>query len=152
MSEVIGFSPLWMLKAAMAFLATAAFSVLFRIPPRSILVAGATGLIGWIAQVLVSAIWGHPALAAFTGAFAVGLSGAWAARRRREPATVFVTPGIVPLAPGLPLYESMRAFAEGRSVEGALLGVEAAMVAAAIAFGVTASTGTANTLRQVWRR
>lgn len=119
-----------------AFIASTAWGVIFRAPKRRIALAGLTGALGWMGWMLAGAagleIVGRTAL----GAFAVGISGEIIARIWHEPATVFLTPGIVPLVPGVTVYAAMQALVVGDYLGGLSLATEALLAAGAIAGGL----------------
>lgn len=123
-----------------AFLASTAWGVIFRAPKQRIALGGLTGALGWMGWLLAEAagleIVGRTAL----GAFAVGISGEIIARRWHEPATIFLTPGIVPLVPGVTVYAAMQAFVVGDYSGGVSLATEALLAAGAIAGGLAVAT------------
>jgi uncharacterized membrane protein YjjB (DUF3815 family) len=123
-----------------AFVASSAWAVIFRAPKQRIALAGLTGALGWMGWILAEsaglAIVGRTAI----GAFAVGISGEIIARLKHEPATVFLTPGIVPLVPGITVYAAMQAFVVGDYVGGLSLAAEALFAAGAIAGGLAVAT------------
>ncbi|NLW17736.1 MAG: threonine/serine exporter [Firmicutes bacterium] len=123
-----------------AFIASTAWGVIFRAPHKRIALAGLTGALGWMGWLLAGAlgleIVGRTAL----GAFAVGISGEIIARLWHEPATVFLTPGIVPLVPGVTIYSAMQAFVVGDYTGGLSFITEALLAAGAIAGGLAVAT------------
>ncbi|HHW99495.1 MAG TPA: threonine/serine exporter [Firmicutes bacterium] len=123
-----------------AFVASTAWSVIFRAPKKRVALAGLTGALGWMGWLLAGAlgleIVGRTAL----GAFAVGISGEIIARLWHEPATVFLTPGIVPLVPGVTIYSAMQAFVVGDYLGGLSFITQALLAAGAIAGGLAVAT------------
>lgn len=58
------------------------------------------------------------------------------ARVIKAPATVFLIPGVIPLAPGGKLYDTMRAIVDGNKANANILGQETAVIALGLAVGV----------------
>ena len=137
---------------AIAFVASTAWGVIFRAPKKRILLAGLTGALGWMGWLLASAggleIVGRTAL----GAFAVGISGEIIARIWHEPATVFLTPGIVPLVPGVTVYAAMQAFVAGDYLGGLSLATETLLAAGAIAGGLAVATSLVRAVFRLLKR
>lgn len=105
-----------------AFIASAAIAVSFRGPRRAIWASGLTGLLGWAASQVAGYTGAPQMLGAFAGALAVGTAGEILARRLREPALLFVVPGLFPLVPGIMAYNGMLLLArEELSLAGQLL-------------------------------
>jgi uncharacterized membrane protein YjjB (DUF3815 family) len=123
---------------AIAFAASTAWGVIFRAPKKRILLASAGGL----------EIVGRTAL----GAFAVGISGEIIARICHEPATVFLTPGIVPLVPGITVYAAMQAFVAGDYLGGLSLATETLLAAGAIAGGLAVATSLVRAVFRLLKR
>lgn len=123
-----------------AFIASSAWAVIFRAPVKRIALAGFTGAIGWMGWLLATAadldIVGRTLFAAI----AVGISGEIIARIWHEPATLLLTPGIVPLVPGVAVYAAMQAFVVGDYLGGLSLATEALLAAGAIAGGLAVAT------------
>lgn len=135
-----------------AFVASSAWSVIFRAPKQRLVLAGLTGALGWMGWMLAESagleIVGRTAI----GAFAVGISGEIIARLKHEPATIFLTPGIVPLVPGVTVYSAMQAFVVGDYTGGLSLATEALFAAGAIAGGLAVATTLVRTLFRLRRR
>lgn len=123
-----------------AFVASCSWGIIFRAPKQRIALGGLTGALGWMGWMLAEAaglqVVGRTAL----GALAVGISGEIIARLWQEPATVFLTPGIVPLVPGITVYTAMKAFVVGDYLGGLSLTTEALLAAGAIAGGLAVAT------------
>ena len=58
------------------------------------------------------------------------------ARAIKAPATVFLIPGVIPLAPGGKLYDTMRAIVDGDKSNAKILGQETVVIALGLAVGV----------------
>ncbi len=130
-----------MLQAALyAFICTVGFAVIFNIPKKNIVQSGIVGAIGWIVYINAQTLLASVVFAAFAGAFAVGIVGEIFARVYKEPGTVFVVPGIIPLVPGYGLYYAMLQSVENNYDAAIQSGLETFLVAIAIACAVISTT------------
>lgn len=87
--------------------ATAGFAVFFNAPLYLLLPAGITGGIGWIVYVYLFNFTTNAVFAGFIAAALVSACSETLARKLKQPAIVFVIPGILPLIPGIGLYNTM---------------------------------------------
>ena len=93
-----------------AFIATMAFAVLFQSPKKILLTDGLIGAVGWVVFISLRDQMGYSSFYAnFFGTLALALLSELSARIFKQPATVFVIPGIIPLVPGLGIYKGMFA-------------------------------------------
>ena len=116
--------------------ASAFFALLFHAPKRSILPASLVAMAGYAVYLVGEALTGSVVAGNFFGAMAIAALGEWLARRMRMPATIFVSVGVVPLVPGLGLYQTMLNLVQNKLGAGARSGLETLMVAGAIAMGI----------------
>lgn len=126
-------------------LATIGFSIFFNSPLRSLLPAGIIGGIGWTIYTILFDISGNAILANFFAATLISLLSEILARRMKFPAIIFVIPGILPLIPGLGLYNTMLSLVEGRYTDAMSIGTNSLFVSAAIAMGVLLITSLVST-------
>src|SRR5690554_5766312 len=85
------------------------FALLYRVPRRQLLAAGLIGGLGhW--TVLLTDPWFHQVVSIFLGAAIVALISELQARWVRQPVTIFLIPGIIPLVPGGQAYLTMLMF------------------------------------------
>lgn len=96
-----------MINYLFAFLTSAAITVSFRGPLRALPASGLAGLLGWAGYQGAQAMGAPQVGCAFMGALVVGTAAEVMARRLREPALLFVVPGLFPLVPGLMAYNGM---------------------------------------------
>lgn len=136
------------LTAVYAFLCTIGFAVLFNIPRKNILQSGVAGALGWMSYVFVKESLQSAVFPAFLGAFVVGLAGEVFARIYKEPGTLFVVPGIIPLVPGYGLYFAMLKTIQKDYASAIESGVETILVAIAIASAIIASTSIGRILKR----
>lgn len=106
------------------------------IPGRTLFTAGITGTIGWSVNQLLIRFSESTIMSATCGAVAVGILAEIFARLQKEPTTIFIITGIVPLAPGLKAYSAMQELLNGQFNNGIALGLETALISAYIAGGL----------------
>lgn len=95
------------------------------------------GGLGWLVYCLV----GTSGVGAyFLGAFTVAILSELLAAKIKNPATVFLIPGLLPLVPGGGMFKTMRACANGLMNEALRLGFSTLCAAAAIALGIALAT------------
>jgi uncharacterized membrane protein YjjB (DUF3815 family) len=119
-----------------AAMSTLGFGILFNIPRKQLLPASLTGAIGWLVYSGLVESFDSVVMAAFFGAWVVGMISEWLARKRKMPATVFVIPGLIPLVPGYGLYYSMLKVVEADYASATEMGAETILVALAISSAV----------------
>ena len=120
----------------LAVFATAGFSIIFRVPLKSIPVCMLIGALGWVAYEISMEYYSSPSLGCFFGACIVGLLSNYAARFMKEPATIFIIPGILCLVPGSAIFNTMAAMLREDFSETAEIGTQTLMMAGAIALGL----------------
>lgn len=129
-----------LLTGLYAFLCTIGFAVLFNIPKKNIMHSGVGGALGWLAYVYSQNLLDSVVFSAFVGAFVVGMVGEVFARIFKEPGTIFVVPGIIPLVPGYGLYYAMLKSVENDHQAALQSGLETFLVAIAIASAIISTT------------
>lgn len=120
-----------------AFIATMAFAVLFQSPKKILLTDGLIGAVGWVVFISLRDQMGYSSVYAnFFGTLALALLSELSARIFKQPATVFVIPGIIPLVPGLGIYKGMFAVINNDYNGGMSILLTAITDSCAIAVGV----------------
>lgn len=109
---------------------------------RTAVVSGALGGIGYIVYLLLDNSLSE-AGAVFAATLLVCLLAETLARLFKAPATVFAIPAILPLVPGLMLYQTMLRFGAGDTTGGMSCAVEALIVAGSMSLAVTLATALA---------
>lgn len=98
-------------------MATFFFTILFRTPKKAVFVATVMGGFGYVlydmCRVAFSLTVGY-----FLGTLFISVCAEFLARRRKIPALVFITPAVIPLVPGVGLYQTMRLFVYGETMAG----------------------------------
>ena len=120
-----------------SFLATIAFAVLFQAPKRTLIISGVIGAIGWVVFVYLRQYLEYNSFHAnFLATVALALISELSARMFKQPATVFLIPGIIPLVPGLGMYQGMKQIIEKSYDNGVNTLLTAGTDSAAIALGI----------------
>lgn len=128
-----------------SFLATVGFSIFFNSPKKSLLPAGIIGAIGWTVYIILFNFTKNSILSNFLAATLISLLSEILARKMKFPAILFVIPGILPLIPGLGLYNTMLSLVEGSYSNAISIGTDALFVSASIAMGVLLITSLVKT-------
>lgn len=128
-----------------SFLATVGFSIFFNSPRKSLIPAGVIGGIGWNIYIILFDFSGNSILSNFFAATLISLLSEILARKMKYPAIIFVIPGILPLIPGLGLYNTMLYLVEGNYTNAVSAGADALFVSASIAVGVLLITSLVRT-------
>lgn len=130
------------LSALFSFMATVSFAVLFRAPSRMLLPAGFTGAVGWTVYFFMrdSLEYSSP-LSIFCGTVALSLNSEFFARHFKQPVIIFAIPGIVPLVPGLAVYQGMYFIIMNAYSVGIEKLIRASLEAGAISLGILLVSG-----------
>lgn len=119
-----------------SFIACAACSVYLNVNGRDIIWGGILAIINWVGYLLIKHYTGSVALAYFFASFAVAVGAEILAVFKRNPATIYLLPGILPLVPGAGIFSMMRsAILENMNVALQKL-YEVAGAAGSIALGI----------------
>ena len=127
-----------------SFLATVGFSIFFNSPKKSLLPAGIIGAIGWTVYIILFNFTKNSILSNVLAATLISLLSEILARKMKFPA-IIVIPGILPLIPGLGLYNTMLSLVEGSYSNAISIGTDALFVSASIAMGVLLITSLVKT-------
>ena len=109
--------PFWLeiiVNLVFAWLASVGFGLIINVPHRALVLCGVSGSAGWILYWLANRIGIGRLGSNLLGALCVGSLGLVFARIKKCPVTVFNIPGVVPLVPGVPAYQAVRAMVEGQ--------------------------------------
>lgn len=116
-------------------LATFFFGVIFCAPAKSMLVSSIMGGMGYVIYDLccepVSMVMGY-----FLGTLFVSITAEIFARTMKMPAVIFTIPGVIPLVPGVGLYNTMRCFVYGDTLQGLEVGIETLSCAGVMAVAI----------------
>ena len=116
------------------FAATAAFGFIMSAPLKSIPISSLIATIGYLIYLYIhptSEIAGY-----FIGTFVITFLGELGARIMKMPATIFIFPGVIPLVPGVGIYNTMTAFVNGDIQSGVSLGFSTCAIAGSMAMAM----------------
>lgn len=119
-----------------AFIATIGYAIFYQLPKKLLIYAGFTGAIGWIVYLALTNIGSSLAFANLTSAIIIAIMSELFARLSKNPVTMFVIPGILPITPGYSLYMTMYYFTQNNIEKAVEKGISTLTVAGSIAVGV----------------
>lgn len=134
-------------QVVLSFFSIFGFAIIFNIPRRSIFFASLNGMVGWIIFYYVQNVSANFILPPLIGSLFVGLVGEILAIYHKQPATLFIIPGIIPFVPGYGIYYTMFHILNNDLSNALSTGVESIFVAIAIACGVVVATSLTRFLR-----
>ena len=135
--------PYWLeivINVVFSYASSVGFALTINVPHRALNLAGISGIIGWMGYWFAAGAGPGRMLSNLIGAFIVGILGLLFARVKKCPVTVFIIPALVPLVPGVPAYQAVRALVNGNVFEGEASLLRVAIVTCAIALGILLST------------
>lgn len=105
-----------LLQSVLSAVACAAFSIMFNAPRRELVWCGLNGGLGWFVYALLMQREGS-VLATLVAAAAVTIVARLLSYHRQAPSTLYHIPGILPLVPGMAVYNAMQAAIRGQILE-----------------------------------
>ena len=126
----------WWMQLLSCAVAAAAFSVLMHQPRRTIPVSSLIATAGYGIFLLL----GKTTLAYFGATMVIGICCEICARVMKRTATLFVTGAIIPLVPGVGLYNTMRYVVEGDYSNAVNAGAAAVLGFCGMALAITMSS------------
>lgn len=127
--------PLWQ-HFFFAVIATCGFAVFFNIQKKFLIYDGIVGGIGWIIYYTLSMHYENPIIYSFISAATVSFLGEVLARKLKQPAIIIVIPGILPLIPGIGLYNTIYNIMQKNYVVAATTGTRSFIISMGIALGI----------------
>lgn len=127
-------------------ISTAGFAVFLNAPISSLLPAGITGGIGWALYYYFMTLTSNSIISNFIAAIVVSSISEILARKLKQPAILFVIPGIIPLVPGLGMYNTMLDLVQKNYDIAISTGTDVLFVGGAISLGVLVMTSLARTI------
>lgn len=135
--------PFWLeiiINIVFSYVASVGFALTINVPRRALNLTGISGVAGWMVYWFAARIGMGRMLSNLMGAFIIGILGMLFARIKKAPVTVFNIPALVPLVPGVPAYQAVRALVDGETMEAETAILRVGIVTCAIALGVLLST------------
>ena len=130
-----------------AFMSTIGFAVYMNCPKDQIIPCGITGTVGWIIYYFLNIQLESIIFANFIAALAVTVMSDKFARKLKKPAILFILPGIIPLVPGLGLYNTMLYLVQGDYTLAISKGMDTLLVSGAIALALLVNVSLVKTFR-----
>lgn len=130
-------------------LATIGFSIYFNVPKSALIPSGLTGGIGWSLYYVLINSTNNDILSNFIAAIVVAWISEILARKLKHPAILFVIPGIIPLVPGLGMYNTMLYLVQSNYELAIAKGANVLFVGGAISLGVLVVTSLSRTFNLV---
>lgn len=127
-------------------LSTIGFSVFLTGPVSTLIPAGLTGGIGWTVFYYLFGLTSNSIISNFIAAVIVSFISEILARKLKHPAILFVIPGIIPLVPGLGMYNTMLYLVQKDYSMAVATGTDVLFVGAAISLGVLVVTSLSKTI------
>ncbi|MCC5909712.1 MAG: threonine/serine exporter family protein [Clostridiaceae bacterium] len=128
---------IYLLNFIYGFMCTIGFAVLFNSPKSALLKAGLGGGLGWSVYFVVHHNYDLIVLPTFLASLVIAILGEVFAIMEKQPATLYIIPGIIPLVPGFGLYYTMLSLLEQDYNLAIQHGVEAMLIAILIAAALT---------------
>lgn len=123
----------------LSFFASLGFGILFNAPRRALISCGLTGAAGWLVYFSFMNTEVNQIVASFAGGIVLTAVSIYNARYLKMPVVIFITCGIIPLVPGGIAYQAMRNVVLENYQLAISFGIEAALIASAIALGIITS-------------
>ena len=133
-------------------IATVGFSIFLNVPKSALIPSGITGGVGWSLYYCLISATNNDILSNFLAATVVAWISEVLARKLKYPAILFVIPGIIPLVPGLGMYNTMLYLVQNNYDLAISTGADVIFVACAIALGVLVITSLVRTLNLIKSR
>ncbi|KRL90916.1 threonine/serine exporter family protein [Lactobacillus kalixensis] len=135
--------PFWLeiiINIVFSYIASIGFALTINVPHRALNLAGINGVIGWMVYWFAARAGMGRMLSNLMGAFVIGILSLVFSRRKKCPVTVFNIPALVPLVPGVPAYQAVRALVNGNTFDAETAFLRVAIVTCSIALGILLST------------
>jgi len=126
----------WWVQLLACFFASVAFSLLVNEPRSTVLVSSVIAVAGYAVFMLL----GRGTIAYFAGTMVISLSCEVAARVMKRTATLFLTSALIPLVPGVGLYNTMRYVVIGNYTMAAQVGTDTVLGICGIALAITVTS------------
>ena len=132
-----------------SFMVTIGFSVFLNAPKSTLFPCGFVGAMGWTSFYFFNQVTKNNILANFIAALLVSYISEILARKLKQPAIIFVIFGVIPLVPGLGMYNTMLYLIQNDYNNAIAKGADVLFVGGAISLGVLIITSLAKTFRLI---
>lgn len=124
-----------LLQLGAAFIACTAFSIVFNAPRRELPWCGLCGSVSWIIYFLINSVLQQPVPGTFFATIGVTALARFLSYARRAPSTMYHIAGILPLVPGMLVYNTMWGILNDDMLYSYSQGVLALKIAGVIGIG-----------------
>lgn len=128
-----------------SFAATVGFSIFYNAPKKSLIPCGVIGGIGWSTYISLSNVTNMALFSIVIASAIISLLSEISARKLKYPAINFIIPGILPLVPGVGLYNAMYALVQKNYDLFVSTGTDALLKSGGIAIGILIITSLTKT-------
>lgn len=132
-----------------SFGATVGSAIVFNTSKYDIVRAGIVASLGWLTYLLIKNSSPSLPVAYFAGAFVVALISEIFAFVLKNPATVYLLPGLFPLVPGGGMFQTMEAAVSGNMENALSTGFSTLTAAGAIAIGIAVASSIARIVNRI---
>lgn len=135
-----------------AFIGTVFFSLLFNVSSKELIYCGFLGAFAWGIYLLLLSLTGSAVVGAIVVTLIISILSQVLARFRKNPVTIYQIAGIIPLVPGIGMYNTLQSFVL-KDYELALTYFsETIAIASAIAVGMLLITSINKVLRETKKK
>ncbi|AJS57364.1 threonine/serine exporter family protein [Paenibacillus sp. IHBB 10380] len=131
-----------------SFIASAAFSILFNAPKKSLIQCGLVGMLSWLVYYTLILNNVDSVFSTLAATVIVGVISQLFAKLYKMPVIIFSVSGIIPLVPGGLAYDATRRFVENDYNTAVQLAAQAFLISGSVAVGLVLS----EVLNQMVRR
>lgn len=142
----------FLLPCLWAFLACMGFCVLYDIHGFGMILCSLGGSVGWLTYLVVQAVSGSPAAAAFVAGLVIAGYAETMARVRKCPASGYLLLAFFPLVPGAGVYYTMEYYLNGDNANFLITARDTLTVAGALALGVLLVSSLVRMINTFYRR
>ena len=135
-----------------AIFATCGFTIIFRVPPKTIPVCMLIGGLAWSCYQVCVYYGSSPVISCFIASCLVGLLSDICSRLCKEAATIFIIPGMICLVPGYNIFYTMEALLGSELRDAANVGSQTLLMAGAIAAGLLVIGAVIKVIRSIIKK
>ena len=132
-----------------SFISSIGFAIFLNAPKSTLPACGLTGGVGWAVYYYIVTISNNDLVANFFAAVCVSLLSEILARKLKQPAIVFVIPGIILLVPGLGMYNTMLYLVQNNYALAVSKGADTLFIGCALSMGVLIITSLFRTINLI---
>ncbi|MCL2591866.1 MAG: threonine/serine exporter family protein [Defluviitaleaceae bacterium] len=127
-----------LIRLGAVYVATTFFALMFNAPKKELLFCGLAGFFGWLAYEISSLYLDSEAITIFISTMAVTALSRRLSFVRKQPISVYLISGIIPLVPGFLIYYTVYNMISEEVGAAVLMGIETLRIAGSIALGIMA--------------